>query len=102
MCQQGDYDLVEVREDVKISRKSYRTYLKKVQVDSCISDIVRALNTSGIRTVGCCCGHGLGYGYIMLEDGTQMTLMSREDHSDLMREKIVEWWNLEKESTDDP
>ncbi len=28
------------------------------RVDSCLRDEVIALNRAGIRTVGCCCGHG--------------------------------------------
>ena len=40
-----------------------------VMVDACIRQLVEALNAGGIRTIGCCCGHGKGKGSILLADG---------------------------------
>jgi hypothetical protein len=31
---------------------------KSISVDSCIADEVSELNRVGIKTLGCCCGHG--------------------------------------------
>jgi len=43
--------------------------LKKVPIDQCIADIVKALNDGGIKTKACCCGHGEVPGNIILADG---------------------------------
>ena len=39
-----------------------------VPVDECIAPLVQLLNDHGVRTIGCCCGHGKGPGYINFED----------------------------------
>lgn len=36
-------------------------------LDACIAPAVQALWARGIRTIGCCCGHGSGHGVISLE-----------------------------------
>lgn len=36
-------------------------------LDKCIVPAVQALWDKGIRTIGCCCGHGSGHGVISLE-----------------------------------
>lgn len=36
-------------------------------LDRCIVPAVKALWAQGIRTIGCCCGHGSGHGVISLE-----------------------------------
>lgn len=36
-------------------------------LDACIVPAVQALWEAGIRTIGCCCGHGSGHGVISLE-----------------------------------
>lgn len=46
-------------------------------VDSCIADIVAALNEGGIPTVASCCGHNQKYGTlgsIALRDGRELVL----------------------------
>lgn len=43
-------------------------------IDSCIADIVEALNKSEIWTAGSCCGHGKGPGYISLHDGRHLII----------------------------
>lgn len=37
------------------------------QMDKCIVPAVKALWAAGIRTIGCCCGHGSKHGVISLE-----------------------------------
>ena len=32
---------------------------ERCKVDSCIADLVSRLNTEGVKTLGCCCGHGV-------------------------------------------
>lgn len=48
-------------------------------VDSCIADIVQALNDAGIYTRGCCCGHGKEDGFIGLHDGRLLTIRTPLD-----------------------
>jgi hypothetical protein len=43
-------------------------------IDSCIADIVNALNASGVYTANCCCGHGERPGEIILHDGRTLTI----------------------------
>lgn len=45
-----------------------------VDVDSCISGIVDALNYIGWATVASCCGHGKRPGNIMLVDGRELII----------------------------
>lgn len=35
-----------------------------VPIDRCIAGEVRALNAAGVLTIGSCCGHGKGLGWI--------------------------------------
>jgi hypothetical protein len=47
---------------------------RPVGVDSCISDLVKALNEAGFRTVASCCGHGKRPGNIALADGRELII----------------------------
>lgn len=47
-----------------------------VEVDRCIANLVRALNTNGIRTATSCCGHGEHDGFIkVIENGEERLLI---------------------------
>lgn len=48
------------------SKIEYKNY--PIGIDSCIVDEIRELWSKGIRTCGCCCGHGYNLGYIEVED----------------------------------
>ena len=50
-------------------------------VDSCIADIVQALNDAGIYTANCCCGHGSRRGEIILQDGRILYVKRGNDES---------------------
>lgn len=39
-------------------------YKKEVQVDECLADEIKELWSKGIKTCGCCCGHGFALGFI--------------------------------------
>jgi hypothetical protein len=65
MCKHGSTVLVE-------------TLRGPANVDSCIADIVAALNKSGMRTHASCCGHGQLPGWISLSDGRELRIMSFE------------------------
>lgn len=38
-------------------------------MDACIVEAVKAVWDAGVKTLGCCCGHGQGYGVISLDLG---------------------------------
>ena len=73
MCEWGKYKLVNVKipADLACSGKSY---WKEMQIDSCIADIVRALQEAGIYMRGSCCGHGKQDGEIELQDGRKLII----------------------------
>jgi hypothetical protein len=35
-------------------------------VDKCLVDEIKMLNSKGIKTIGCCCGHGIKQGFIQV------------------------------------
>lgn len=41
-------------------------YKESIQVDECIADEIEELWNKGIKTMGCCCGHGLELGFIQV------------------------------------
>lgn len=45
------------------------------RIDSCIHDIVAALNAGGVPTRASCCGHGKQPGNILLEDGRVINII---------------------------
>jgi hypothetical protein len=47
---------------------------KLVAIDRCIAHLVLQLNLAGIKTVGCCCGHGEGYPNVTCAKGTEKRL----------------------------
>lgn len=54
-------------------------YMKWVEIDACIADIVGALNRGGMKTKASCCGHGkLAFGTILLADGRELLIKRRE------------------------
>lgn len=46
-------------------------------IDSCIAEIVRALNEGGITTISSCCGHGKRDGEIQLADGRVLVIKTQ-------------------------
>lgn len=47
---------------------------KVVDIDSCIADIVEALNEGEVWTANSCCGHGKTDGSILLSDGRELII----------------------------
>ena len=43
-------------------------------IDSCIANIIAALNLKGISTKASCCGHHKALGLISLQDGRQLVI----------------------------
>ena len=68
MCEWGTHTDVRVwiPADLSATRKA-RWRVKPI--DSCIADIVSALQNDGIDMRGSCCGHGQDFGNIILQDG---------------------------------
>jgi len=55
---------------------------KAAKIDSCIADLVRALQEGGIDMRGSCCGHGKTLGSIDLADGRALLILEQGDASD--------------------
>lgn len=52
-----------------IKCNSSDNYKERISVDACLADEIRHLWEQGIRTTGCCCGHGIMLGFIeVVED----------------------------------
>jgi hypothetical protein len=74
MCEWGTEKAVHLYKPMQISKR------KIIMVDSCIADIVQALNNFEIETIGCCCGHNKYDGEITLADGRQIIIKQLETH----------------------
>lgn len=71
MCKWGNTQTVHC----PAGMNGQNTDRRDVPVDSCIADLVRALNDSGCLTLDSCCGHGKGPGKIRLVDGRELTVL---------------------------
>lgn len=49
-------------------------YKTSIQVDDCISEEIKDLWSKGIKTTGCCCGHGMNLGFIQVTDDCIKTM----------------------------
>lgn len=63
MCERGD--------EKKVVLADGKTW---ASVDSCIANLIIALNEGGIQTVASCCGHGNRPGNIALADGRELVI----------------------------
>jgi hypothetical protein len=68
MCRWGHTVNLVVPIPADLSHTGEARWAEKA-VDSCIADLVRALNAGGVLTRSCCCGHGKEEGSIILQDG---------------------------------
>ena len=64
-----------------------------VFTDRCLTEEIRAIRSKGVRTLGCCCGHGekLGYIQVMPEDVPIMELLGYEQQQEIELEDGFEW-----------
>lgn len=78
MCEWGTYQdvLVKVPAHLSCTGQAER---KVKKVDSCIADIVRALQEGGIDMCASCCGHGKTSGTIRLADGRTLVILGEKD-----------------------
>lgn len=68
MCKWGTNTMVRVKIPAHLAAAGF-AYRKKVAIDSCIAEIVEALQDGGIDMTASCCGHGKAKGRIDLLDG---------------------------------
>jgi len=73
MCKWGTTEVLELTIPANLSSTG-RAKFKRVDIDSCIAGIVRALNEIGITPVASCCGHGRRPGNIALADGRELII----------------------------
>jgi len=54
--------------DVKLTAPSFiADGAMVVPVDYCIAPLIQMLNDYGVKTLGCCCGHGKGWGMVLID-----------------------------------
>lgn len=78
MCKWGTYKTVRVRIPKDLSHTGV-AYWKDVAIDSCIADLVDALQKAGINMRHSCCGHFKTDGEIILEDGRKLIIRRSEN-----------------------
>jgi len=79
MCEWGTHTSLLVPMPADLSHTgAFRWAIK--DIDSCIADIVQALNSAGVYTSNSCCGHGKAPGVIFLHDGRVLEVKSDVDH----------------------
>jgi hypothetical protein len=81
--------LIKVKIPADLSHNG-KTFWKEVKIDSCISDLVRALQQAGIDMRGSCCGHGKDQGQIDLADGRFLLILNGIE-VERAKEKILRW-----------
>ncbi len=88
MCEHGDTIDIKVPIIAALSHTgNARIALKPI--DRCLAPIIKALLDGGLRTTGCCCGHGKQMGFIGLDNGMYLgvfpnrSTMMRRIHIDL-------------------
>lgn len=60
MCRWGTSEIVHLAYPRPVSGRT------RIAVDACLAPLVQALNDLGVKTTGCCCGHG-GEGSVTYE-----------------------------------
>lgn len=73
MCKWNDVVEMRVPIPAELSHTGKLRWEVKL-IDSCIADLVLALNARGVLTAGSCCGHGRGPGKIELHDEEPLLL----------------------------
>ena len=78
MCDWGSHKKTMVYMSPELSHTGKERLALK-GIDSCIADIVHALNAAGIKTRTCCCGHNKADSIIDFEDGRQIIIRCCDD-----------------------
>jgi hypothetical protein len=74
MCKWGNNKLCRVNIPSALSHTGKPRWEIK-GIDSCIANIVNALNQAKIFTDSSCCGHGKEFGHIWLRDGRILVIL---------------------------
>jgi len=74
MCDWGTWTRVRVKVPADLSSTGEAVWRDK-DIDTCIADLVRALQAAGIDMRASCCGHGDGPGRIDLQDGRTLFIV---------------------------
>lgn len=74
MCKWGTTVPVEVTIAADLSHTG-EVFVRPFPIDACIAPIVEALERAGIHMRSSCCGHGKGYGEIVLQDGRTIVVV---------------------------
>ena len=76
MCNKDVVVRVKIAADLSRTGKEY---WKDTKIDSCISDIVSALQSGGVDMRASCCGHGKADGNILLQDGRKLIIQGEHN-----------------------
>jgi hypothetical protein len=76
MCDNSTIVNVEIPADLSHTGKSF---WKGVKIDSCIADLVSALQSGGVDMRASCCGHGKADGNILLQDGRKLIIQGEHN-----------------------
>ena len=77
MCKWGTSKKVRVKIPADLSSTDKEKW-KMVDIDSCIADIVEALQKAGIDMRASCCGHNEYVGFITLQDGRILVILPKK------------------------
>lgn len=80
MCERGSTSLVWLQRGDLLGQA--------VSVDSCLAEIIQALNDGGVKTTGSCCGHGEKPGMIALEDGRMILVVGWPEEKKVLQDLI--------------
>ena len=74
-----------------IASKSHtgKEHKKVCPIDSCISSIVNALESGGVKMFGSCCGHGDIDGSILLADGRRLIIKNGNDKNNKRSNELL-------------
>ena len=75
MCENRESKRVWVKIPEDLSCTGFARF-KYTGIDECIAPIIQALQQGGIDMRGSCCGHNKTYGYVSLQDGRGLLIIS--------------------------
>jgi len=68
-CEIGTYQnsaVLKIPTHMKVENGGYYSTKTTVSIDKCIAKEIQNLWRHGVHTMGCCCGHNKGNGYIQV------------------------------------
>lgn len=93
----ADYQDVFAREEIGTTEFEIDNQGRQCfALDACIVPAVEALWALGIRTVGCCCGHGSGHGMVSIEVPNGGDIIRRDKQTQSFYERVAESQGMPK------